>query len=147
MYKRTIIILFTLLIYCLSSKATLAQTYGEIFTKTEANEKFGPVLNSVTLQTLALKGMLNQTTKYIMFKTQNGNAIVLDSKRSVIHPMGKSINSADVFSVYSTSVVNELLKLGASAQVFIEQRGSVLTISNGAYTMEMATMCPPFCPD
>jgi hypothetical protein len=147
MYKRTIFILSTLLILCLASTSTFSQTYGEIFTKSEANKKFGPVLKSVTLQTSSFQGMLNQTNNYIMFKIKDGNAIILDSKRKVLHPIGKSVNSADVFSVYSASVMNELLKLGNSTNIFIEQRGSVLTVTNGAYTLEMAVICPPFCPD
>jgi hypothetical protein len=82
-----------------------------------------------------------------MFKIKDGNAIVLDSKRKVLHPVGKSVNSADVYSVYSASVMNELLNLSPSENIFIEQRSSVLTVSNGAYILEMAVMCPPFCPD
>jgi hypothetical protein len=147
MYKQLIFLLSTLLLFCLSSNATLSQTYGEIFTKTEADQKFGPVLKSVTLETTSFKGMLNQTNKYIMFKIQDENAIVLDSKRKVLHPIGKSVNSADVFTVFSASAVDKLLSLGNSINIFIEQRGSVLTVSNGSYTLEVGVWCPPYCPD
>jgi hypothetical protein len=147
MYKRSIFILSTLAIIFLTSVSTLSQTYGEIFTKDEANKRFGPVLNSVSLQTSSFQGMLNQTNKYIMLKIKDGNAIILDSNRKAIYPIGKSVNSADVFSVYSASVMNELLKLSTSENIFIEQRNSVLTVSNGAYTLEMAVWCPPICPD
>jgi hypothetical protein len=134
-----------LIIYCLASTSTLSQTYGEIFTKSEANKKFGPVLISVTLQKSSFQGMLNQTNNYIMFKIKDGNAIILDSKRKVLYPIGKSINSTDVFTVFSVSVVNELLSLGNKSNVFVEQRSDVLSLSSGAYTMEIGTLCPPFC--
>ena len=146
MYKRLIFILATLLIFCLASVSTFSQTYGEIFSKSEADQKFGPVLQSISLQTSSIKEMLNQTNKYIMFKIKDGNAIVLDSKRKALYPPGKSVNSADEYSVYSVSVMNELLNFGKSGNIFVEQRSSVLTISNGVYTLEMAVICPPWCP-
>ena len=147
MYKRSIFILSTLLILFLTSVSTFSQTYGEIFTKEEANKRFGPVLRSVTLQTSVFQRLLNQTDNYVMFRIEGGNAIILDSKRRALHPAGRSVNSADVFSVYSVSVMNKLLNLGASADLIVEQRSSVLSISNGGYTLEVGVFCPPWCPD
>ena len=145
MYKRSILILSMLLILFLASTATLSQTYGEIFTNKEANQKFGRVLKSVTLPTSSLLGLLNRTNNFIMFKIIEGEVIVLDKNRNVLYPEGKTINSQEVFTMYSVSVMNELLSLGSNAKVFVEQRSTVLSISYGGYTLEFGTICPPFC--
>ena len=147
MYKHTILILSMLFILCFASTLTLSQTYGEIFTSAEANEKFGPVLISVTLSTSYLKQLLNKTDKYIMFKVVEDKAIILDNNRNLLHPTVKIINPTDVFKVFSISVVNELLSSGLNANVFIEQRNSVLSVSSGDLTMEVGVLCPPWCPD
>lgn len=147
MYKRSIFILSMLLIICLTSTSTLSQTYGEIFTNTKANQKFGRVLKSVTLPTSSLQGLLNRTNNYIMFKIVNGKVFVLDKNRNVLYPEGKTINSQEVFTMFSVSVMNELLSLGNNAKVFVEQRSSVLSVSYGGFTLEVGVQCPPFCPD
>ena len=145
MYKRSIFILSMLVILFLASTATLSQTYGEIFTIKEANQKFGRVLKSVTLPTSSLQGLLNRTNNFIMFKIIDGKVFVLDKNRNVLYPEGKTINSQEVFTMFSVSVMNELLSLGSNAKVFVEQRSSVLSISYGGYTLEVGTICPPFC--
>ena len=145
MYKRSIFILSMLLILFLASTATLSQTYGEIFTNKEANQKFGRVLKSVTLPTSSLHGLLNRTNNFIMFKIIDGEVFVLDKNRNVLYPEGKTINSQEVFTMYSVSVMNELLNLGNNAKIFVEQRSSVLSISYGGFTLEVGSFCPPFC--
>ena len=47
--------------------------------------------------------------------------------------------------MFSKSKVEELLKLGKNIATFVEYRGNVLTITNGAYTLELSTDCPPNC--
>ncbi len=145
MYKRSIIILSMLLILCLASTSTLSQTYGEIFTNTEANQNFGPVLESVPLLASTLQRLLNQTDNYIMFKIIDGNVIILDYQRNVIYPIGESISSTDVYTVFNVSAMNKLLSLGNKSKVFIEQRSSVLSVSYGGYTLEVGSFCPPIC--
>ena len=147
MYKLSIFILSMLFIFCLASTSILSQTYGEIFTSAEADQMFGPVLKSVTLPSSSLKELLNQTDKYIMFKVVEDEAFMLDNNRNLLHPMAKNINPSDVFTVFSVSVIYELLSSNRNAKVFIEQRSSVLSISSGDLTMEVGALCPPFCPD
>ena len=96
MYKLSIFILSMLFIFCLASTSILSQTYGEIFTSAEANQKFGPVLKSVTVPSFTLKELLNQTDKYIMFKVVEDEAFMLDNNRNLLHPMAKNINPTDV---------------------------------------------------
>ena len=146
MYKRSFFMFSMFLIICLSSTSTLAQTYGKIFTKAEANQKFGTILKSVTVPRSSLNAFLNQSSKYLMFRIVNEEVFVLDNKRNAIYPGGSNVSASDVFTVYSSSVIAELLKLGNSASISVEQRNSVLTVSNGGYTLEVGVLCPPFCP-
>jgi len=147
MYKRTIFVLSMLFIFCLASTSILSQTYGEIFTSAEANQKFGPVLKSVTVPSFTLKKWLDQTDKYIMFKIVEDEAFILDNNRNLLYPIAGNINPTDVFTVFSVSVINELLISGRNAKVFVEQRNSVLSVSSGYLTMEVGVLCPIWCPD
>jgi hypothetical protein len=121
------------------------QISGEIFTSSEANQKFGTVLVSVSISTGTLQSILKQAGNYIMFKIVNNSVIVIDNNRNVISPQGKSINSQDVFTLFSVSVLNDLLSRGDDSVIYVEQRSEVLSITYGGYTMEVGTFCPPFC--
>ena len=137
--------LFSIFISLVIITTSLAQTYGQLFTKQEADEKFGLVLQSIDISRSAFESFLTQTNNYIMFKVKDKNAIVLDNKRNVIYPEGVLINSNDTFTMYSVSVVNELLSKGNGKTVHVEQRSEVLSISSGGFTMEIGVLCPPMC--
>ena len=138
-----IVSLFFILLF--SYSISYSQTYGEIFTKNEADQKFGSVLESITMPTNTIQGLLNQTNAYIMFKIVNSKVIVLDKQRNVIYPAGATINSGDVFTLFSLSVVNRLLSRGSGTDIFIEQRSQVLSLTYGDYSMEFGAFCPPIC--
>ena len=138
--------LFSIFISLVIITTSLAQTYGQLFTKQEADEKFGLVLQSIDISRSTFESFLTQTSNYIMFKVKDKNAIVLDYKRNVIYPEGILINSNDKFTMYSVSVVNELISKGNENNVYIEQRSEVLSISSGGFTMEIGALCPPICP-
>ena len=138
--------LFSIFISLVIISTSLAQTYGQLFAKQEADEKFGLVLQSIDISRSTFESFLTQTSNYIMFKVKDKNAIVLDNKRNVIYPEGVLINSNDTFTMYSVSVVNELLSKGNEKTVHIEQRSEVLSISSGGFTMEIGALCPPICP-
>lgn len=124
-------------------------TYGEIFTNQQANQNYGPALESVPISADTFRTWLNQTNNCIMFKIINGNIIVLDNNRKIIYSQTDSnINPEDVCIMYSVSVINDLLNLGGEANinVNIEQRNSVLTVTFGDHTMETGILCPPNCP-
>ena len=71
--------------------------------------------------------------------------ILPNNNRNSIYPREKSINAEDVFTLFSVSVVNDLLSNGNHPYVYVEQRSEVLTISYGEYTLELGSICPPFC--
>ncbi|MBV6419616.1 MAG: hypothetical protein DAHOPDDO_00839 [Ignavibacteriaceae bacterium] len=139
--------IFTLLVSLIIIPNSLAQTYGELFSKQQADEKFGAVIQSVTISRPTFKEFLTQTNNYIMFKVLDNKVIILDAKRNVIFPRGETINSTDIFTMFSVSVVNELLSMGNENNIYIEQRSEVISVSSGGFTMEVGTLCPPFCPN
>ena len=135
--------LFVLFLTCASQ--SFSQTFGKIFSSEEADNMFGKVLHSRSLSTQLVQELLNRTNNYIMFSIENNKVIVLDNKRNVLFPEGVLINSQDVFTVYAVQVVTELLSLGNSSEVKVEQRSEVLSITSGGFTMEIGSFCPPFC--
>jgi len=139
-------VLLTLTISLVLINATNAQPYGQIFTNQEADTKFGPVLTSITFSKEDIQNFLTQTNNYIMFRIVNNSVIVLDNHRMPLYPSNITMNSTDVFALYSTSVLDELLSLGNNEIIYIEQRNNVLSVTNGGYTMEVSGYCPPVCP-
>ncbi len=120
---------------------------GKILSKVEADKIFGPVEISEEIASDNLKLYTLQTTDKIMFKIINDEIYILDNKRNVLLPIGATINSTEVFSVYTVSIVQQLLSVGGNPFSYIEKRKSVSTITNGEYTLEYGSLCPPFCPD
>ena len=143
-YNKAIAFLFLFIL--ISTKASFGQTYGEIFTNTEANQKFGPVTSSITITSTQLQDFLNKTNNVLMFKAKDGNLIVLGDGRRPIYPSSAAAAATDVFKAYSKSVISELLNKGGSGSVNIEMRSGTLTITDGDFTLEMGVFCPPLCP-
>ena len=137
--------LFVSFIVLANLSNSFAQTYGEIFTVSEANQNYGSVLKSISISRTTLENLLNETNNYIMFRIVNNRVFVLDDTRRVLRPKNMLVNSRDVFTMYSKSVVQDLLSQGSGSDVYIEQRSSVLTVTYGNYTMEVGSICPPFC--
>ena len=118
---------------------------GKILNKEEANKLFGAVLVSKEIPTSTLKALVNQSSKVIMFNIINNDSYILGDNRKVLLPAGFSVSNSEVFHVYSTSIIQELLNNGNTPVTYIEQRKEVLTITNGDLTLEYALICPPFC--
>lgn len=120
---------------------------GKILSKENADQLFGPVLMSKEIPTETLKMYSNQSFNVIMFKLMNNDLYILDNNRNALLPLGATINSTEVFSMYSVAIVQQLLSDGNSPFTTVEKRKDVLTITNGEYTLEFAGLCPPYCPD
>jgi len=140
-------ILLTLTISLVLINATNAQSYGQIFTKQQADSLYGPVITSIPFSKQSIKTFLTQTNNYIMFRIDNNSAIVLDNHRMPLYPSHIPMNSADVYTMYSASVLENLLSLGNNSTVYIEKRENVLSVTDGGYTMEYGLLCPPYCPN
>jgi hypothetical protein len=120
---------------------------GKILSKENADQLFGPVLVSREIPTETLKMYTNQSTNVIMFKLMNNDLYILDNNRNALLPLGATINSSEVFSMHSVAIVQQLLSDGGSPFSYVEKRNSVLTITNGVFTLEYSILCPPLCPD
>ena len=120
---------------------------GKILSKENADQLFGPVLMSKEIPTETLKMYTNQSVNVIMFKLMNNDIYILDNNRNALLPLGATINSSEVFSMYSIAIVQQLLSDGNNPFTAVEKRKDVLTITNGLFALEYSLLCPPFCPD
>lgn len=122
-----------------------AQTYGKLYTKSEADNLYGPVLSSVTINTSDLNLIIEKANNYIMFNILNGKLVILGEGRHLLSPENIQVDEKAVFKMYSISLVKELLSKGQDKTTTIENRKNVLSITNGEYTLEYAADCPPNC--
>jgi len=146
-----------LILFCalLLSSNTTAQNkiIGKIIKTTEANALFGPVQKSEVVSKGLLKMIMKKTPDRIMLAFINGKVHVLDIHRNVEHPSNSVVKANDIFHVYSSSVLEELLNLDGGATVSVEERANnIMTITttsiadvNMSYTLEYAVPCPPVC--
>ena len=144
-YKLIILnVLVGLLFACSSTKQI-----GKFYEPEEANKLFGNVIYSVDLNTNVLSGLLKKTNNIIMFGIINRELIILDNNRGIIFPEKAEIKDTDVFTVYSTDLLIELISNNKSNSqsnnVTVEQRSEVLSISTDKATLETGGKCPPFC--
>ncbi len=81
-----------------------------------------------------------------MTAAKTAQAVIVDQNRMPLDPSDATIESTDVFSVYSVSVLEELLSQGSNINTQIEMRGNTLCVKNGQKIMEYGQLCPPICP-
>lgn len=123
-----------------------AQQHGKLFSRAEVDRLYGPVIESVKVPKGLLLNLAKKTPEVILFKIVNKKAIVLGKKREFLYSTGlASFTNNDKFSMYSTSNVLELLNEDAGDEVMVEQRESVMSVTYGSRTLELATICPPHC--
>ena len=124
---------------------------GKIIKTSEADKLFGPVLKSEKINVQHLKMIMKNTPERVMFGFKNGRVHILDKGRKAQFPSAAAVENSDVFHVFSTAIVAELIGLEKGTEVTIEERAnnilSITTSSTGgdAYTLEFATLCPPNC--
>lgn len=131
----------------INSQTLSSTVVGKLYTKAEADQIYGPVLQSVTINTSALSAITAKTPNYIMFNIINGQLYILNSARTVLSGPATAVSASQVFRYFSTSIVNQLIQQGQATSTTIELRGNdVLTVTNGDSTLEMSYPCPPYCP-
>jgi hypothetical protein len=119
---------------------------GKIYSNTEADSLYGPVLTFISIPCDQLNNLTSQTTNYLMFGILNGNLTILGDKRVVLYPESTEISQQDVFRYFSISLIQKIIKEGNSSMISIELRNNgIITITNGNYTLENGVFCPPFC--
>jgi len=118
---------------------------GQIFSKSQADQMYGKVLESEPISTSLLNQLMTQTTNYLMFKIISGTVYVLGDNRVVLQPPNQQVGDGVVFTLFSISVIKDLLTDGGDSDTAVEQREEVLTLTNGNYTLNTGTSCPPNC--
>ena len=121
------------------------EIFGKIFSKEEADKNFGPVLSYVNISASELRALISQSNKLVMFNVAGGKLSILKEGRAVLYPAGFSPKSGEKYATYSKSKVDELLSAGKSDTIAVEQRKEVISVTNGQYTLEISTWCPPVC--
>ena len=121
------------------------QEIGKIFTAADADSLFGPVQSADTVKTQILVQLAEKSPSYLMFNLIDGKANILDSSRTVLFGTLGTVKPDQVFRLFSTSKVLELIKQGGSDTTIIELRTNVLTLTNGTSIMEEGLPCPPYC--
>ena len=136
----------------LLSSIAIAQTttstavIGKLYTKAQADQIYGPVLQSIPISTSTLSALAAKTPNYIMFNIINGKLAIANSARMVLSGAMVSLSASQQMKVFSTSIVNQLIKQGGASTTTIELRANnTLTVTNGDNTLEMAQACPPWC--
>ncbi len=120
-------------------------TYGEIYSTQAANQNFGPVQNSIQLPVSEVKPLFGITGTSIMFKIINNQVVILDSNRNVIYPSSYSVDADVVFTLYTTSILKNLLDQGSGQNIEVQERTSVLSVGYGDKVLETGALCPPNC--
>ena len=137
-----VIVLFLMI----AGENSYGQTYGKLYQKAEGEQLYGTVLKSFQIPTEKVFSFLDQTDKVLMFNITDNKLFILGDGRKPIYPDSVVVSKKEVFRVFSTSLIRELISKGKSDTISFEKRNSVLTISDGDYLLELAAICPPICP-
>lgn len=120
-------------------------SWGEIISKTTADQNFGEATTSQTMSTDLLQSLADQTVNLLMFNIIDDRIIVLGDNRKPLYPDGYTPPPDRIFRVYSKAKVLELIESGGDNNSFVEIRGNIITVTNGDYTLEYGALCPPWC--
>lgn len=137
--------IFLLVLFLSSFCLTKAQITGIIYSKAEAYQKFGPVLDSIEMDTAQLNTLLSSSGNYLLFKINEGNLYILSSDRKPLYPADFTVQPDEVYKIVTVSIIKELINQGQNKQIFFEARKDVSSLTNGNFTLEEISDCPPFC--
>ena len=138
-------VLFCLFLFGVGS-STLAQPYGKVLKKAEANRLFGRVYQSSKMNVKDFSKIVDRSSKVVMLNILKKQLFILGDKRKVLYPAKTTVDSTTVFHVFSKSKVEELLKANKDTTITVELRKKHLTVTHGMSTLEFSSDCPPWCP-
>jgi len=164
MFKSKTVFLTLAVLLLLSFGSIFAQSdlgvVGKLYTKAEADQLYGPVLESIEIDTGELLSILNKAEDYAMFTIKNHQIIITDRYRELISPYKMFYASVDrelfvpsrnviedneTLYLYSISMVKKAVESGNQSITKVEKRAEKLTITNGYTTLQRSLACPPFC--
>lgn len=135
------------LILLIFSNILFSQTSpsGQIFTKAQAQEFYGDVIESYLINADTLLGILKSTEDKVMFSIEKDKIIIAGDSRTPLYPNNVTIPNDKVLRVYSKVKIFELIALGRKNDVVIQLRNVTTTLANGEVVLEKGYPCPPFC--
>lgn len=152
--KRLFSALSILFLFTISSFAQ-----DQIISTDEANELFGEPANTVRIYSTVVESLLD-THEFIMIRIDGDQVNVLGKDRAPVIQQF-DVEDQDVYYVFESKILKELLQIGTENQSYIELRiggnaaskysnsitddGEIITISNGNVAQIPQFFCPPFC--
>lgn len=119
---------------------------GKKFNKQEANILFGKVIGTVKLTKAEMKEAIANAKDYVLFAVKNSRAHILDEKKNSLNAKNKiSLRQEEKAYAFSKNIVEDFVNTSTADVFTVEVRASVLTVSDGFTTLEMASVCPPMC--
>ena len=159
---KALITVFTIILM-IGSSAVSAQgegklgVVGKFFTSQEADVLFGKVISSISIKANDLRKTLAKANHYVLFAIKNNRVIIQDENRNRLSDENEQLDKNETMYIFSKS---QVLKLLNSANIFVEIRPEVLTLtatntsrgnsvqaSADDITLEYALPCPPICPE
>ena len=140
--KKTIIL--AALFISLSPLAFSQVTAGKIIDSAEAENLFGKAEYGIQFAPALLKDYL-QSSSYLFFSLNSKILFISNERKEILYPPHGVLKGDEVFHVYSSEVINELINKNSGSSVIIEKRKNVLTLTNGNFTLEFGYLCPPYC--
>jgi hypothetical protein len=130
---------------CLLPECAFSQNIsGKIITALEADSLFGTPDKIIKIETTVLRNF-TRSSDYLYFNFSGTDLLIFNNKKEPLYPAEHILQGNEVFTIYSSSVVTELLSRGESEYAEIQLRKDVLTISSGSHTLEYGMLCPPYC--
>ncbi len=143
--KRLNYAIFLLTLVFTSASFSQTEAIGKIFTEAQAQEFYGSVVESYTMNADTLLNLLKSTDDKVMFSIEKDKIIIAGDGREPIYPKNVTIPKDKVLRVFSKSKVLELLAVGRKNDVVIQLREVTTTLENGATVLERSYPCPPHC--
>ncbi|HSH51838.1 MAG TPA: hypothetical protein VK982_08975, partial [Bacteroidales bacterium] len=149
-----------LAITCLFTISLSLYGQGQIISSDEANQLYGSPENTVRIYSTVVESLLD-THEYIMIKIEGDNVNVLGKNRAPVIQQFE-VEDQDVYFVFESKILKELLQLGTENESYIELRivgstaqnkdgntitsdGEITTVTNGENSLIPAFVCPPTC--
>jgi len=119
---------------------------GKIISYGEADSLFGSPDKILMISLTKLDDFI-RLSDHLLINIVDEDIVILDKDRKALYPEEYQAKEDEVFHMYSSSVLKELLSRKQQDFISIELRKEVLTITNGNYTLEFGLLCPPYCTD
>lgn len=117
---------------------------GKIITSSEADSLFGKSNYSIEFSTSQLSGY-TKLYRYLFINIDAGKVIIAQEDRKILYPENHILAGNEIFHVYSTPVISELINNSPGKPLYIEVRKDILTLTCGDFTLEFGFLCPPYC--